>query len=56
MYKQYQQTALTSSNTSELVSTGVESESEVFDFPAYPNKEIVMDNFRFAKAEAYCSC
>ena len=40
-----------SSNTSELVPTGIRSESEVFDSPANPHKEILVDNFRFTKAE-----
>ena len=42
---------MSSSNTSEVVSTSVESESEVFDSPANSNKEIFIDNFRFTKAE-----
>ena len=33
------------------VSKSVVSESEVFDSNANPNKEILMDNFRFTKAE-----
>ena len=52
---QYQQTALTSSNTSELVSTGDESESKVFDSPANPNKEILMDNFQFTKPKTFAT-
>ena len=47
----YQQTALNSSNPSEVVSESVVSASEVFDSYANPNKEILMDNFRFTKAE-----
>jgi len=47
----YQQAALNSSTTSELVSKSVEAESEVFDSHANPNKEILVDNFRFTKAE-----
>ena len=47
----YQQTALNSSNPSEAVSESVVSASEVFDSHANPNKEILVDNFRFTKAE-----
>ena len=47
----YQQTALNSSNPSEVVSESVVSASEVFDSHANPNKEILVDNFRFTKAE-----
>ena len=47
----HQKTALNSSNPSELVSKSVEAESEVFDSHANPNKEILIDNFRFTKAE-----
>ena len=47
----YQQTALNSSNPSEVVSESVVSASEVFDSHANPNKEIFVDNFRFTKAE-----
>ena len=42
---------MNSSNTSELVSKSVEAESEVFDSHANPNKEILVDNFRFTKTE-----
>ena len=42
---------MNSSNTSELVSKSVEAESEVFDSHANPNKEILVDNFRFKKTE-----
>ena len=47
----YQQKALNSSNPSEVVSESVVSASEVFDSHANPNKEILVDNFRFTKAE-----
>ena len=50
-YVLYQQRALNSSNTYELVSTSVESESEVFGSCVNPNKGIFMNNFRFIKAE-----
>ena len=49
----YQQTALKSSNTTKSVSMSVESEFEsvVLDSAANPNKEILVDNFKFTKAE-----
>ena len=39
------------SNTTESVSMSVDSGSMVFDSAAYPNKEILVDNFRFTKTE-----
>ena len=42
---------MNSSNSSAMVSTGVGSESEVFDSLANPKNEIFVDNFRFTKAE-----
>ena len=36
---------------SELVSTDVESESELFDSLAHPNKEILVYNFWFTRDE-----
>ena len=42
---------MNSSNPSEAVSKSVVSASEVFDSLANPNKEILVDNFRFTKAE-----
>ena len=39
------------SNTAESVSMSVDSGSMVFDSTANPNKEILIDNFRFTKAE-----
>ena len=39
------------SNTAESVSMSVDSGSMVFDSTANPNKEILVDNFRFTKAE-----
>ena len=47
----YQQTALKTSNTDESVSMSVDSGSMVFDSTADPNKEILVDHFRFTKAE-----
>ena len=47
----YQQTALNSSNPSEVVFKSVEAESQVFDSLANPNKEILVDHFRFTKTE-----
>ena len=42
---------MNSSNPSEVVPESVVSASEVFDSHANPNKEILVDNFRFTKAE-----
>ena len=42
---------MNSSNPSELVSKSVEAECEVFDSHANPNREILVDNFRFTKTE-----
>ena len=42
---------MNSSNPSEVVSESVVSASKVFDSHANPNKEILVDNFRFTKAE-----
>ena len=39
------------SNTAESVSMSVDSDSLVFDSSANPNKEILVDHFRFTKAE-----
>ena len=39
------------SNTAESVSMSVDSGSMVFDSTANPNKEILVDSFRFTKAE-----
>ena len=47
----YQQTALKTSNTAESVSMSVDSDSLVFESSANPNKEILVNNFRFTKAE-----
>ena len=41
------------SNTTESVSMSVDSDSNVFDSTANPNKEILVDNFRFTKAEDF---
>ena len=40
------------SNIAESVSMSVDSGSMVFDSTANPNKEILVDNLRFTKAEA----
>ena len=47
----YQQTALKTSNTAESISKWVDSDIMVFDSTANPNKEILVDYFRFTKAE-----
>ena len=39
------------SNTTESVSMSVDSGSNVFDSIAHPNKEILVDHFRFTKSE-----
>ena len=39
------------SNTAESVSMSVDSGSMVFDSTAHPNKKILVDRFRFTKAE-----
>ena len=41
----YHSTAWNLSTTSELVSTGVKSESELVDSPAHLNNGILVDNF-----------